>query len=519
MQHFPKKAAWGAGLACTLLVIGGVVMAVMAGGASRHHAGATNPAPAPPDDPPELSEPQVLSVHTIRPKCDPSFTLSVKAPAQVESYEWADLEAQVAGPVAYIRKAEGSLVKAGEVLIKIAVPDLEEEVKQRESIVKQREAEHKIALDNEEIAKAAVVVAAKNVDVKNFEVDVVKALEIYRGKFFTRMKAGAAKGGITQEIVDEAEWNYKAAVADVAKAKAAVGKAEADLLEAHAKLRAATSDTLLKKELIEVARNARDKAQVLADYGKITAPFDGVITRRSVNRGSFVQNATTAHTVPLLRVERRDIVTVSMKVPDEFASLVTNDTEAVIEMSELPGRYLHGKVTRFSPTLLSQTNDHTLLVMVDLYNGSEEDYERFLEKEKATGYADLKEGSLPLLPRVTSGRQTGMPSSLLPGMYGEMRLVFSKLPNVHLLPSDAIVRQGGTPYVWLVKDGKARLYQVEVQVDDQKLAKVVLLRKRANNQMTKRELTADDEVIYSNQSELSDGETVTAIPEDWMPHR
>src|SRR5262249_53547728 len=156
------------------------------------------------------------------------------------------------------------------------------------------------------------------------------------------------------------------------KAKTGVQKAEADLQEAHAKLEAAQADIVLKNELIEVAKKDRDRVQVLANYAKITAPFDGKITQRNVNRGSFVQNATTAHTVPLLRVERQDIVTVMMKVPDEFASFVSNDTDAVIEMSELPGRLIHGKVTRFSPTLDTKAQDHTLPVQVDLFNGTED---------------------------------------------------------------------------------------------------------------------------------------------------
>src|SRR5262249_39330061 len=72
-------------------------------------------------------------VHTITPKTDPSFTLSVKAPCQVEPYEFADLEAQVAGRVVYIREAEGSPVKFGDVLARIAIPDLDEEVQQKEA--------------------------------------------------------------------------------------------------------------------------------------------------------------------------------------------------------------------------------------------------------------------------------------------------------------------------------------------------------------------------------------------------
>jgi hypothetical protein len=206
-----------------------------------------------------------------------------------------------------------------------------------------------------------------------------------------------------------------------------------------------------------------------------------------------------------------------MKVPDTFASYVNNDTEAVIEMSELPGQEIHGKVSRFSPSLESSSKDHTMLVEVDLYNGTEAEYQTFLAKEKAkkVPFDDLKEGPLPLAPRII-GKSSDEFHRLYPGMYGEMRLVFRHLPHTYLLPSDAIVRQGGTPYLYLVKDGKAKLVPVEVQTDDQHLAKVAILDKTRSG-VVKHSLTGDEEVIYSNQSELSHGEEVKPIPQEWKP--
>src|SRR5207253_2557057 len=324
--------------------------------------------------------------------------------------------------VEFIRKAEGAPVIAGELLIKIAVPDLDEEVGQKEAIVRQKQAELHLALATEKIDQKAITVANLNIEVEKAGVDLAQAMQNYRRKEFRRLRALAEEDkAATLQVVDEHEQYYQSAVANVAKANAAVLKAEADLQEARAKSEAVSADAQLKRELIAVARKVRDRTQALASYANITAPFDGVITRRNVNRGSFVQNATTAHTRPLLRVERRDIVTVAMRVPDTFASPVSSDTEAVIEMSEFPGEKIHGKVTRFSPTLEREANDHTLPVQVDLFNGSEEEYRNFLSKEKAkqVPFDDLKEGPLPLLPTIT-GAKSDEALRLYPGMYGEM---------------------------------------------------------------------------------------------------
>ncbi len=457
------------------------------------------------------------AVRTIRPRYDPSFTLSTRAPAQVIPYDWADLEAEVGGVVEYIRKAEGSPITAGEVLVRIAVPDLEQELREKEGVIRQRQAELGLAQANERIAGTAITVATKNLLVAQAAVDAAQATEDYRGRVFRRFRGLVEDRAATQQIVDENRLNYEAAVADTRRARADLEKARADLERAQAKFDAAKADVKLKAEMIDVARQDRDRAQALVNYAKITAPFDGVVTRRYVNRGSFVQNATAGHAGPLLRVERRDIVTVQMRVPDTFAPYVTSGTEAVIEMSELPGQQIHGRVSRFSPTLESAAKDKTLLVDVDLFNGTDAEYQQFLAREKAkkTPFDDLKEGPLPLAPRVT-GKAGGDFQRLYPGMYGEMELIFRHLPNVYLVPSDAIVRMGGTPYLYLVRNGKAAVVPVEVQMDDQHLARVAIVGKAAGG-VARRGLTGDDVVIYSNQSELTDGEPVKSIPEDWAP--
>jgi hypothetical protein len=114
------------------------------------------------------------------------------------------------------------------------------------------------------------------------------------------------------------------------------------------------------------------------------------------------------------------------------------------------------------------------------------------------------------------GTKAGEAPHLLPGYYGQMRLVFNQLPNIFLIPSDAIDRSGGTPSIFLVKDGKVHREEVEVDVDDQKLAKVKLLERTAKG-VVKRGLTGKEEIIYSNLNELTEGEPVNTIPIDWMP--
>jgi multidrug resistance efflux pump len=508
MQLLHKRTLWGLALAGAL-VLGSVVAAVLLNAGSPRASFANGAEPA------DVGN-GAVAVKTIRPKCDPAFSLSVQEPAQVAPYYLSELEAEVAGPIDFIRKAAGSPVKAGKLLAKVAVPDLDQDVALKQAIVEQKRKELELAQKNVRIAKAGVTAAENNIAVKKAEVDVADAMRNYREKEYTRLQKLIQGGGATQQIVDEQEQNYLAALADVTRAKNAVLKAKSDLSEAQAKLEAADADVDLKKALITAAEKDRDKAQALANYSEIKSKFDGQVKERHTDPGSFVRVGQT-----VLTVQRTDIVTVTMKVPDTFASYVSRETEAIIELNKLPGQLIHGKVTRFSPSLQTAENDHTMLVEVDLYNGTEKEYQDFLATENAkkapqAPFDDLKEGPLPLFPKVTGQKAATEPSRLIPGMYGRMRLVFRKLPQAFLLPSDAIIREGGTPYIYMAKGGKAVRVAVVVEVDDQKLARVNVIEKVGGEEV-QRPLTGDEEIIYSNQGELSDGQPVKTIPIDWRP--
>jgi multidrug efflux pump subunit AcrA (membrane-fusion protein) len=511
------KTVWWAGSTGTLVIVGLVVVVLAAAGPGSQSGSGTAQGASPLQN--EDGGLDALSVKTIRAKRDPSFTLSVQEPATVAAYYLSELNAQVAGNIEMIHKARGSQVQAGELLAKIAVPDLDQEVALKEAVVKQRREEWEVARKNVEIARAAKMVAENNIEVEKAGEDEAKAMENYRGKLYRRLQrlVEGPVPGATGQIAEEAELAYLAALAGVRRAKNAAIKAESALTEAQAKLDAANADVKLKAALIGVAEKDKQKAQALAAYSEIRWQFDGEVKRRFVDPGSFLRIGE-----PILAVERTDIVTISMKVPDTFAPYVAQDTDALIMMSELPGQVIHGKVTRFSPSLLTETNDHTMLVEVDLYNRGKDEYQKFLDQENAKKapkkpFDDLKEGPLPIIPEVTGSNIAGEPHRLLPGMYGEMRLVFRKLPNDYLIPSDAIDRSGGTPSLFLVKDGKAVRVKVAVEVDDQKLAKVRIIERNAKGEEIKRPLNGTENIIYSNFNELTEGEPVNAIPVDWTP--
>jgi hypothetical protein len=211
----------------------------------------------------------------------------------------------------------------------------------------------------------------------------------------------------------------------------------------------------------------------------------------------------------MLTLERSDIVTVVMHVPDNYATYISSGTEANIELDAMPGLKILGKVTRFSPSLVTAAHDRTMRVEVDLWNEAPEKYRPFFADAK--NLADLKEGPLPILPEF-KGKANSPPSShLITGMYGKMTLILKSFGQIELIPSQAIIRQGGRTSIYVVQDGKAYLLPVEVQVDDGIMAHVVMLGKNGENAG---HLAESEQVIISNQEELSEGQPVNPVPHE-----
>ena len=242
----------------------------------------------------------------------------------------------------------------------------------------------------------------------------------------------------------------------------------------------------------------------------VSAPFDGLIAQRTVDPGTFVPNPAIVPGVrPLLVLERTDIVTVSMKVPEAFVTHVGKDTEAELRMDAVPGKVFRCRLSRTAPSL--DMSDRTLLVEVDLFNGTAEEYRAFLARARLNGQADLKSRTLPVFP---TGMVAGGAAGLLPGMYGHMRLRVKQSTNSQLVPSSAIVRQGGLPWLFMVAGGRAKRQRIFIEMDDGVMARVYWLTKEGDQEVRK-ELTAREELVMSNQGELEDGSPVKPALVEW----
>jgi RNA polymerase sigma factor (sigma-70 family) len=241
-------------------------------------------------------------------------------------------------------------------------------------------------------------------------------------------------------------------------------------------------------------------------YSPLKAPFDGVISRRTVDPGTFVQPGRTE---PLLTVSRVDLVTIVAKFPDNEARYIEPGMEAVIQMGDQPDMQIRTKVSRVAPVISEK--DRTLRVEVDLWNGTPKAYKVFLDLENKKPiwerFADLKQRRLPPLPTITGKERFIDGRLLLPGMAGSLTLAVSKFTKIYVVPAAVVFYQDIRYYIFLVEHVQARRVPVVVEANDGKWMKVVTI---VDNR--EHDLTGKETVIVSPPKDLRDGQPVTATP-------
>jgi RND family efflux transporter MFP subunit len=294
------------------------------------------------------------------------------------------------------------------------------------------------------------------------QADIAKytADRIFRKKELDRFIGLAQKQAVQQELVDEQQKQFDAAVASERSAEAAVATARAELAAATARVAQAKADVEGARADVDAATADLAKAEVMLGYTRIVSPYDGVISLRNFHDGDFIRSAAEGGVIPLLAVKENDLMRAIILVPDLDVPYVKRGDPATIKIDALPGRSFEGKVARFS---------------------SSEDEQKLMRTE-----VDLPN-----------------PEGLLKdGMYGRATIHLEPPSSNLRIPSAALLEQDGAGHgaVYLVRDGKAHHVPILVDKDNGLEVEVV------------QGLSPDDQVIVRFNGPITEGLAVHAEP-------
>jgi RND family efflux transporter MFP subunit len=122
---------------------------------------------------------------------------------------------------------------------------------------------------------------------------------------------------------------------------------------------------------VALAQARVNQYEALAQFKKVTAPYDGVITVRDIDIGNLVTAGSTSATTPLYVMTQNDPIRIFVDAPQSAADgLINSNVPVQVQTSTGVTRDVSGKVTRTSAALNPQAR--TLRVEVDIPNPKDE---------------------------------------------------------------------------------------------------------------------------------------------------
>ncbi|HEX4080447.1 MAG TPA: efflux RND transporter periplasmic adaptor subunit [Rhizomicrobium sp.] len=99
-----------------------------------------------------------------------------------------------------------------------------------------------------------------------------------------------------------------------------------------------TADLAVKQAEVTAARANLDRLVALKGFARITAPFDGVVTSRSVDIGALIDAGAGSDGTPLFSVQDVHQMRVYVDVPQEYSAQIRSGVTATLTVPEYPGR-------------------------------------------------------------------------------------------------------------------------------------------------------------------------------------
>jgi membrane fusion protein (multidrug efflux system) len=272
------------------------------------------------------------------------------------------------------------------------------------------------------------------------------------------------KGDEVAEGALLAEIEVPELIADAAKFKAEVNLANVEYQRVSEARKKAPDLVVpltidMAKSKAEVAKANLERADTLLGFTRITAPFAGIVTERTVDAGAFIPAATSAspQNAALLRIADFRRVRVRVGVPEGEASLIRRGESVKVSAEGLRGKVFKGEVTRFSYSLDELTK--TMLAEIELPNPNLE---------------------------------------LRPGMYAKASIGLEDKKDALLVPAGAVVTEKVNSFVFTLVENRAHKTPVRTGFAD------------GDNVEILGGLNPGDTLVIPPRGGLSDGQAVRA---------
>ncbi len=414
-----------------------------------------------PADPQSNSTVKLIPVKTVS-VVQEEIQKSTTQPATVHAYYTVEIRPKVTGYVTEVHFDIGDVVKKNDVLATVDVPEMQ---KQKEVIlarITRFQAAEKQSEAGIKLANAEVISAEAKLSQAKSELNRSAASLAAAEAEFVRTKDLVDRQSIERRLLDEARKKRDSELASKQSVASAIISAEANIIVAQAKLSAAQADLATAQADTTITQGQVEEIDVLMEYATLKAPFDGVVTHRTVDPGTLVRNSDQGGSQPLMVISKIDRVRVRIPVPETEAVVVNRGDPVTLRFPFYPNEEpIEGVVARLSNSLDPSTR--TMLVEAEFEN------------------ADGK---------------------MIPGMFGQASIAVSSKVVAKMLPARAIrFSEEGKAYVYAIDENETvTVVDITTGFDNGNFIEVVS------------GLQSNQRVIDTHLKRFTDGQKVSLLP-------
>ncbi len=332
-----------------------------------------------------------------------TIPVKIEASGKVVPIQTVNLSPKVGGKLVELLVEQGDSVTAGQIVARMDSSSIEPQIRQAQSVVASARA------NLERLRNGS---RPEDINAAKAQVEAARARADLAQKRLDRFQALSQQGVIARDRLDEI----------IADAEAAQGNLRDRQKQLERLVNGSRPEDILQGEAQLQEAEARLQAvQVQLEDTIIRAPFDGIVSQKYANVGAFVTPTTTASvtssatSTSIIALARG--LEVLAEIPEVDIGQVQTGQSVEIIADAFPDRVYQGRVRLIAPEAVVQQNVTSFQVRIDILSGGD---------------------------------------SIRSGMNVELKLSGKEIPKALVVPTVAIVTEGGQNGVYIAKPGQAK---------------------------------------------------------------
>ena len=248
---------------------------------------------------------------------------------QFQPYQMVDVHPKVSGYMKRINVDIGDVVKQGQTLAVLEVPELRAQLQQ---------TVFEVAQSKEEITRAQHEISRAEATHSALHAEYQRLLEAAKGH----------PGLIAQQEIDDAQ---------------------AKDLSSESQVDAAKSNMAAAQQHMGSAQANSQRYQALQDYTTVVAPIAGVVVWRYADTGALIQGGTNSNSqdLPIVRIAQSQLLRLRVPVPEDDVRFVHEGDQLDVRVDAV-NRSITGKIVRFTRNVNFDTR--TMETEIDVENNN-----------------------------------------------------------------------------------------------------------------------------------------------------